>query len=77
MYHVFFGEVAQMPRPMPAKERLRAYANWIRNARLAAAPLREDFRRAPSRARFLLALPVGCALAARDRRRARAIPADR
>lgn len=78
---VFFREMVQMRRPMPVRARLRAYANWVRNARLSEAPLREEFRQAPSRPLFLLAAPVGFALAVRDRRQtqhiALASPADR
>ena len=70
---VFFREMVQMRRPMPVTARFRAYANWIRNTRLIKAPLREEFTQAPSRILFLLALPLGFALAVRDRRRTRLI----
>lgn len=69
VHRVFFKELAQMPKPMPIKQRYRAYANWIRNGRLAAVPLRHELKDAPSRTLFFLAVPTGLALALRDRRR--------
>jgi glycosyltransferase involved in cell wall biosynthesis len=69
MYHVFFKEIVQTPRPIPVRQRYRAYANWVRNGLLAGQPLRADWRQAPSRLLFLLGLPTGAALALRDRGR--------
>jgi glycosyltransferase involved in cell wall biosynthesis len=69
LHRVFFKEVVQMRRPLPAKERYRAYANWARNARLAGIPLRTELPDAPSRLWFRLAAPTGMVLAARDRAR--------
>jgi glycosyltransferase involved in cell wall biosynthesis len=69
LHRVFFKEVVQMPRPLPAKERYRAYANWARNARLAGVSLRDEMPDAPSRLWFSLAIPTGMALASRDRAR--------
>jgi glycosyltransferase involved in cell wall biosynthesis len=75
MYRVFFKEIAQMPKPMPVKERYRAYANWVRNGRLSGVPIRDELPEAPSRPLFLLAVPAGIALASRDRRRISRLPA--
>jgi glycosyltransferase involved in cell wall biosynthesis len=69
MYHVFFKEIVQTPRPIPVRQRYRADANWVRNGLLAGQPLRADWRQAPSRLLFLLGLPTGAALALRDRGR--------
>ncbi len=66
---VLFKEIVQMPRPLPLKERYRAYTNWVRNARLAGVSLRDEMPDAPSRLWFSLAAPTGIMLAARDRAR--------
>jgi glycosyltransferase involved in cell wall biosynthesis len=66
---LFFKEIALTPRPLSMKDRYRAYANWIRYARLAGATLRAESPEASSAVLFVLAAPVGLALAWRDRRR--------
>lgn len=66
----FFRQLAETRRPMPIAERLRAYANWSRNARLSGAPLREEAAGARTPVLFVALAPVGVLLSMRDRRRA-------
>jgi glycosyltransferase involved in cell wall biosynthesis len=76
-HRLAFKEIVQMRRPMPLKERCRAYGNWVRNARLAGVALRDEVTDAPSRLLFMCAVPVGVALASRDRRRVSRLPQSR
>ncbi len=68
---LYFKEIATMPKGMPRKERLRAYANWVRNAQLAGVPFLAELRAASPPGVWLTAVPVGRALAVRDRLRER------
>lgn len=68
----FFRELAETPRPMPRSERLRAYANWARNAHLSGVSLRQEAAGARAPFTFVSLAPVGILLALRDRRRAAA-----
>jgi glycosyltransferase involved in cell wall biosynthesis len=77
VHRLVFREIVQMRRPMARKERYRAYANWIRNARLSNVPLNSELKDAPSPAMFLFAAPVGVVLASRDRRRVTQLPKPR
>jgi glycosyltransferase involved in cell wall biosynthesis len=67
---LYFKELATSRRPLPAKERLRIYANWARNALLAGVPLRNEVPDAPAPLLLLAAVPLGWLLAQRDRRAA-------
>jgi glycosyltransferase involved in cell wall biosynthesis len=67
---LYFKELATSRRPLPAKERLRIYANWARNALLAGVSLRGEVRDAPAPLLLLAAVPLGWLLAQRDRRSA-------
>jgi glycosyltransferase involved in cell wall biosynthesis len=67
---LYFKELATCRRPLPAKERLRIYVNWARNALLAGVPLRDEVPDAPAPLLLLAAVPLGWLLAQRDRRSA-------
>jgi len=69
----FFRQVAQTRRPMPRKERARAYANWARNARLSGVGLREEAATARDPLAFLGLAPLGVLMSARDRRRVKTL----
>ena len=60
-------ELLEMPRRLPVGVRLRAYANLSRYAFHQGRALRTQAARAPSPALWALALPLGLALAARDK----------
>jgi glycosyltransferase involved in cell wall biosynthesis len=65
---VYFRELATTDRHLPFARRMRAYANWIRNALLSGRPLREEMRAVPTQTLlFVAAWPVGALLAIRDR----------
>lgn len=68
----FTRELLTGNRPMPAALRVRAHANEIRFAcHLRQGPI-QQFRQAPGRIGWMLSLPLGFALYARDRLRVRA-----
>ncbi len=66
----YFRLLAEMPRPMPTKERVRAYANWARNARLSGVSLRDEASTAREPLVFVAIAPLGVLMSIRDRRRA-------
>jgi glycosyltransferase involved in cell wall biosynthesis len=68
---IYFKEVLGMGRKLPARVTARMYANWIRNAVHAGVPLRAEIRNAPSKVIFTGMVPIGVALALRDRSRVR------
>jgi glycosyltransferase involved in cell wall biosynthesis len=70
-YLLFFEELLDMGRPLPADTRLRAYANLSRFGLHTGRSLRAQAARAHSRLLWATMLPVGVALALRDRLRRR------
>ena len=66
-----FRQVAETRRQLPRTERLRAYANWSRNARLSGVDLRDEAASARDPLAFAALVPLGVLLSARDRRRVR------
>ena len=73
---VYWRESAAMPRPMPAKTRLRFNANYIRYSLLLGQGLRRPLADSSTPAALLLALPAGIFLYLRDRPEARRIQAE-
>jgi glycosyltransferase involved in cell wall biosynthesis len=63
----YWGEYAAMPRPMTAKNRLRANANYVRYSLLCRVGLRRLLAAAPDRLWTPLAALPGLFLYARDR----------
>jgi glycosyltransferase involved in cell wall biosynthesis len=74
---LYWKEFAGMPRPMPLLARIRAHANYVRHGLLAGMSVRRIVVESPAPALTLAVAPLGAALWARDRRRAREIaPGD-
>jgi glycosyltransferase involved in cell wall biosynthesis len=68
---LIYRELLAARRPMSPRSRYKAYANLVRNVLHQKEPLWGEFRTAPSRGWFILALPAGVALHLRDRRQQR------
>jgi hypothetical protein len=72
---IYWLESAAMPRPMPAKVRLRFNANHVRYSLLMGRGLRQTFAESPRKLWTLLALAPGLVLYLRDRPGARRLAA--
>jgi glycosyltransferase involved in cell wall biosynthesis len=69
----YFRQVAQTRRPLPKRDRMRAYANWARNARLSGVGLRDEAATARDPIAFLTLAPFGALMSVRDRRRVKTL----
>lgn len=67
---LYWQEFAAMPRPMPARAKLRAHANYIRYSLLERRSLRTQFALSPSPPLTAAVWPIGWLLSRRDRSRA-------
>jgi glycosyltransferase involved in cell wall biosynthesis len=67
-WRMFWAEYVAMPRPIPPGKRLRGYANYVRHSLHAGAGAGALWRDVPSKLLLLATLPLGVALAVRDRR---------
>jgi glycosyltransferase involved in cell wall biosynthesis len=67
----FFLEELRLPHPIPRRRRLRSHANYVRFSLHAGIGLRGGMSEAPSKAAWLMLLPLGFALYVRDRWRLR------
>ncbi len=64
----YWTEYASMPKPMRAKSRFRAHANYVRYSLLRKTGVRRQLAESPSPGWTALALPPGLLLYLRDRR---------